>query len=295
MVSKKKKGLGKGLSALIPGEFHEQAILELGPGLTPEGSQVLQLDPRTIEPNPKQPRLHFDEETLQELAESIRRDGVREPVTVRKRGSAYQLVIGERRLRGAIMAGLKTVPALCHDVADNDMLRLGLIENIQREDLNPIEVARAYQALIAELGLTQEELANQVGKKRVTVTNTLRLLNLPEDVQERVADGSVSMGHARALLALETADAQRTACRKIIKEGLSVRQAEKLASPLKPRPKKGKPPKDPNLSAIEDDLRRRLGTRVTLRPTGNNRGKVEIEYFNLDDLDRILDVLRGKK
>jgi ParB family chromosome partitioning protein len=236
--------------------------------------------------------MNFDEDALEELSESIRRDGMQEPVIVRKSGGEYELVSGERRVRAAVMADIETVPAICRDVSDADMLKLGLIENIQREDLNPIELARAYKQLIEEFDWTQEELADQVGKKRVTVTNTLRLLNLPEVVQARVADGSLAMGHARALLAIESPEKQISACRKIVNQGLSVRQVEKLASreTATPKPKSGK---DPNLSAVEDELRRKLGTKVALKPSGNTKGKIEIEYFNLDELDRLLELIRS--
>ena len=258
-------------------------------------NRILQLDPHAIHPNPKQPRKAFGEESLQELAESIKRDGVQEPVIVRKTGDAYELVTGERRVRAAIMADLKTIPALCRDVPDSDMLKLGLIENIQREDLNPIELAQAYQSLINEYRYTQEQLADEVGKKRVTVTNTLRLLNLPPDLQAFVIDGSFTMGHARALLALPSADAQRAAARKVITHGLSVRQAEKLAAPHEPKQKKPAPPKDPNVAKIEDELRGVLGSKVTVRTMRGHRGRIEIEYYSLDDLDRILKVMRGKQ
>jgi len=253
---------------------------------------LLYLDPQEIEPNPNQPRKAFAEEALEELAESIRRYGVQEPVIVRKADGLYQLVSGERRVRASIMAGCEKIPAVCREVSDQDMLKLGLIENVQREDLNPIELARAYQGLIDALGWTQEQTAAEIGKNRVTVTNTLRLLQLPEDLQRYVVDGSLSMGHARALLALPTAEAQRAAARKIILQGLSVRAAEKLAAPKSPKPPE--PPKDPNVADLEDELRRRLGTKVTIRPR-RNRGKIEIEYFNLDELERILGMLRGAR
>jgi len=293
----KKKGLGRGLDALIgtvvePGPAAEGAGAP-GGERPPGGERVLELDPRAIEPNPKQPRKAFDEEALQELAASIRRDGVQEPVIVRRAGEAYELVTGERRVRASIMADCPTVPALCREVSDEDMLRLGLIENIHREDLNAIELARAYEALIDELEWTQEQLAKEIGKKRATVTNTLRLLNLPEDIQRHVTGGALTMGHARALLALDVPDAQRAVARRIMEEGLSVRQAEKLASPKLPKRKREPKPKDPNVVAVEDELRRRLGTKVAIRSTKNQRGRIEIEYYNLDDLERILVVLRG--
>jgi len=298
----KKKGLGKGLSALIGsgmmagngGTLHDITALS-GNGAK---ESLLYLDPRVIKPNPRQPRKEFDEETLQELADSIRRDGMQEPVIVRRSGGDYELVSGERRVRAAVMADLETISAVCRDVSDRDMLKLGLIENIQREDLNPIDLAHAYHDLIQELKCTQEQLADEVGKKRVTVTNTLRLLNLPADIQAFVVDGALTMGHARALLAIDKPAAQRAAAQKIIREGLSVRQAERLAGQKaeEPEAKKPRPPerKDPNIAVLEDDLRRRLGTKVSIRASKKNRGKIEIEFFNLDDLDRILAIISAK-
>ncbi|HOE67269.1 MAG TPA: ParB/RepB/Spo0J family partition protein [Candidatus Hydrogenedentes bacterium] len=298
MANPKKGGLGRGLGALIsnPVKPVEQSVAASAPAVVhaeePNGDRILYLDPHAIKPNPKQPRMHFSEEGLEELAASIRREGVQEPVIVRKQGNDFELVSGERRVRATIMAGLETVPAICREVSDSDMLRLGLVENIQRENLNAVELAKAYQMLIDEFNWTQEQLADEVGKKRATVANTLRLLNLPGDVQARVADESISMGHARALLALSTPAAMSAACRRVVQEGLSVRQAEKLATPQKPKGKSGSAAKDPNLQTIEDQLRRRLATRVSLRPSSPTKGKIEIEYFTLDDLERILDILK---
>lgn len=293
MAKPKKKGLGRGLDALlttVPGPEPPGGPAETAP----EEARILQLDPHAINPNPKQPRRDFNEETLQELAESIRRDGMQEPVIVRKADGAYELVSGERRVRAAIIADCETVPAICRDVSDQDMLRLGLIENIHRDDLNPIELAGAYQALIEEFGGTQEELAAEVGKKRATITNTLRLLNLPADVQQLVAQGAITVGHAKALLALDSAKAQSEGARKIVAQGLSVRQAEKMAAPKQPKPKTPEP-KDPNIARVEDELRHRFGTRVHLRTSKANRGRIEIEYFSLDELERILALLHGPK
>jgi ParB family chromosome partitioning protein len=292
-VAKKKKGLGRGLGALISSNAATDRPddLAMQPD-EPAGPRLLLLNPRDLKPNPKQPRMTFDEEALEELSESIKRDGVQEPVIVRTAGDGYELVSGERRVRAAVMADLETIPAVCREVSDADMLKLGLIENIQREDLNPIELARGYRQLIDEFEWTQEELADQVGKKRATVTNTLRLLNLPEVVQSRVADGSIAMGHARALLALESPQAQMAACRKIVSQGLSVRQVEKMASREGASPKPAVS-KDPNITAIEDELRRKLGTKVALRTSDKTRGKIEIEYFNLDELDRLLGLIRS--
>lgn len=292
----KKKGLGKGLSALIgsgPAQAGNGGALKDIAALSDTGDErLLRLDPRNIKPNPSQPRREFNEETLGELAESIRRDGIQEPVIVRRAGNDYELVSGERRVRAAVMADLETVPAVCRDVSDRDMLKLGLIENIQREDLNPIDLARAYNDLIEQFRWTQEQLADEVGKKRVTVTNTLRLLNLPADIRAYVVEGALTMGHARALLAIDKPAAQRAAAKRIIEEGLSVRQAEKLAAlkTLPPKPEKPRPPekKDPNIEALEDDLRQRFGTKVRIRSNKKNRGKIEIEFFDLDQLERIL-------
>ena len=287
MAKAKQRGLGRGLGALIPNEKPSNSTT------VADEDRILHLDPGVIEPNPMQPRQVFDEEHLEELAASIKRDGVQEPVIVRKKDGGYQLVSGERRVRASRMAGVETVPAICRDVSDRDLLRLGLIENIQREDLNPIETARAYRLLSNEFAWTQEQLSEEVGKKRATVANTLRLLNLPEDVQERVSDGSLSMGHARALLALDSPDAISAACRKVINEGLSVRQAEQLSSAAKTKKKSSAPtPKDPNIAHLEDELRRTLGTKVAVKHASSGGGKIEIEYFNLDELDRILEVLR---
>jgi ParB family chromosome partitioning protein len=302
VASAKRKGLGKGLGALIggssttvkpaPGAAVPPAAAEADP--LPDGARLIALDPSEIRPNPKQPRRVFNEEALSELAESIRRDGVQEPVLVRKAGDHYELISGERRVRASIMADQKSIPAVCREVSDHDMLKLGLIENIQREDLNAIEMAQGYRDLMDEFGWTQDEVSREVGKKRATVANTLRLLNLPESVQAFVADGSLSMGHARALLSIETTAGQINAARKIIAQGLSVRQAEKLAAdqknikdaPVKPR-------KDPNIAQLEDELRRSLGTKVQLRAKDGGRGTIEIEYYTLDDLERLLEMLRS--
>lgn len=311
MANVRKRGLGRGLDALLGGAqastpapvetttTNGSETSDAGPTRTTTGdAALLELDPRDLRPNPSQPRTTFREEALEELAESIRRDGVQEPVLVRKRSGQYELVSGERRVRAAIMADLPTVPAICRDVSDADMLKLGLIENIQREDLNAIELALAYQRLIDEFGWTQEELAEQIGKNRVTVTNTLRLLNLPKDVQAAVADERITMGHARAILAIPSARAQSLACRKVIEQGLSVRQTEKLATP-KPTGADAQgrtaAPKDPNVAGLEDALRRSLGTRVHVRTRTKDKGTIEIEYYSLDDLERILSILQSKR
>lgn len=302
MASAKRKGLGKGLGALIGSNAMDNASTSPPPEPAPspaiaalsDGAQLIELDPTEIRPNPKQPRHIFNEEALQELAASIERDGVQEPVLVRKAGDHYELISGERRVRASVMANLAVIPAVCRDVSDRDMLKLGLIENIQREDLNAIEMAQGYQDLMEEFGWTQEEVSKEVGKKRATVTNMLRLLNLPEVVQEQVADGSLSMGHARAILAFPTASAQIAIARKIIAQGLSVRQVEKLANASKAeRNTATAVPRDPNIAQLEDDLRRALGTKVQLKAQQGGKGKIEIEYYNLDELERLLALFRS--
>lgn len=301
MASPKRKGLGKGLGALIGNDAvgnaatHRPTVPETSAqAALADGARLIELDPTEIQPNPKQPRHVFDEEALQELAESIRKDGVQEPVLVRQKGDVYELISGERRVKASIMADLRVIPAVCREVSDRDMLRLGLIENIQREDLNAIEMAQGYQDLMDEFGWTQEQVANEVGKKRATVTNVLRLLNLPEVVQEQVADGSLSMGHARAILAFPTANAQMGIARKIIAQGLSVRQVEKLANNAKvEKPPATKPSRDPNIVQLEDELRRSLGTKVQVKNQSGGKGKIEIEYYNLDELERLLEIFRS--
>ncbi len=294
MASAKKGGLGKGLSALISSttDPQERLVPSQQSKALEDGSLYLMLNPRDMRPNPKQPRQHFDEDGLQELAKSIRNDGLQEPVIVRENNGGYEIVSGERRVRASILAEIDAIPAICRDVSDQDMLKLGLIENIQREDLNPMELARAYRALTTDFDWTQDELAAQVGKKRATVSNTMRLLNLPEDVQEHVIEGAITMGHARALLALDSPAKMSNLCRRVIREDLSVRIVEKLTSPSKPGKAKPAPVKDPHVETIEDDLRRRLGTKVRLKANADWKGKIEIDFYNLDDLERILEILR---
>ena len=297
MAAQKKKSLGKGLGALIGGSDSVSQLdpvpLNNVPEKLPDGTQLVMIDPRTVHNNPKQPRRSFDEEHLQELAHSIRRDGVLEPIVVRQRDDGeYELVSGERRVRASVLAELEAIPGICRTVSDDDMLRLGIIENVQREDLNPIELGQAYAQLIAELNCTQDDLTDVVGKKRATIANTMRLLQLPDDIQQYVVEGTITMGHARALLSIDSEQEQRIACRKIIDYNLSVRDAEKVARPEKSKKSPSAPTTDPHVAAVEDELRKRLGTRVRLKTDSMHRGKIEIEFYNLDDLDRILDILR---
>lgn len=303
------KGLGKGLDALMrsgaqaetKGVAEKQTHVGMDDpyaGRHVPGERILLLDPTAIQPNPKQPRRVFDEERLSELADSILKDGVQEPLIVRRVDGEYQIVCGERRCRAAVMAGLETVPAICRNVADGDMLKFGLIENIQREDLNAIELARAYKELMEQYNWTQEQLSDEVGKKRATVANTLRLLQLPELIQGQVADGALTMGHARAVAAVSGAERQLALSRRIVENGLSVRQAEQLASKeaekQAPRKKTAPPEKDPHIAELENQLRRRLGAKVAVRHMDGNKGKIEIEYYSLAELDRILEIISNR-
>ena len=250
-----------------------------------------------IVPNHEQPRKRFDEEGLQELAASIRVHGVITPLLVQKKGKFYELIAGERRWRAAGIAGLKTVPVLVREFSGQEAAEIALIENIQREDLNAIEEARAYKQLMEEHHLTQEEIAERVSKGRTTVTNSLRLLKLDESVQQMLEDGQLTMGHARALLAVEDPGVQRVTAERVVERQLSVRETERLVgqmlAPVKRRKRKEA---DPQLEAVymelEDQLRRSVGTKVTIRPMQGNKGKVEIEYYSTEDLERIIDRLR---
>ena len=305
MANAGKKALGRGLGALINRSNTDSGSMPSGdmaqrgltqpemPNSLSDGSVLLELDPRLLEKNPGQPRQVFNEDSLEELAASIKQDGIQEPVLVRRVNDRYEIISGERRVRASIMVDLELIPVICREVSDRDMLKLGLIENIQREDLNAIETARAYRLLMDEFGWTQEDLADQVGKKRATVANFLRLLNLPNLVQDYVADGSLSMGHARALLAIDNVETQLAIARKIRESELSVRQTEKLIAELKKPASSPKPAasRDPNILAIEDRLRRTLGTKVALRAQPQGGGKIEIQYYDNNELERLLNLL----
>ena len=278
--------LGRGLSALLS---------DTAPTTSEE---LLEIDIDLIEPSPAQPRTHFDEERLEELAQSIRSNGIVQPLLVRRRGARYQLVAGERRWRAAQRAGLQRVPAVVRAIPDDKLLELALIENIQRQELNAIEEAHAYKRLIETLGLTQETVAQRVGRDRSFVTNYLRLLRLPEDIQRLVEGEKLTMGHARALLGVDDADIQRRVARNIIEQSMSVRETERAikriiagASPATatlPQPKRD----DANIRAAENKLRRRLGTQVRVMPSQTGAGgKIEIEYYNDGDLDRLYQLL----
>jgi ParB family chromosome partitioning protein len=281
----KRKVLGRGLEALIPEASHPKPVPS-------------EIDIDQITANPHQPRLELDEKSLNELADSIRTHGVLQPVLVRPLGNAYQLVAGERRLTAAQRAGLLKVPALVRDVPDNRLLELSLIENIQREQLNPIEEAQAYQNLLDTLTTTQEELAGQLGKERSTVANALRLLKLPPAVKRLVAEGKLSPGHARALLSAEVSPAEmvRTA-NVMVKRGWSVRDAERWAKKSQSASARSPSREDPNITAAADRLRLLLGTKVEILGGrgGRQAGQIRIYFFSQEDLVRIYSIITEKR
>lgn len=281
--------LGRGLGSLLGNKEEQQASL-----VVPSS----ELPVESIRPNPHQPRRTFEDAALQELAESIRRHGVLQPVVVRRaKDGTFELIAGERRWRAATIARRPTIPAVVRsDVSDSDMLELALVENVQRQDLDAIERALGYQQMIERLGLTQEQVADRVGLRRSTVTNHLRLLDLPESVQAAIAKGLVSMGHARALLSLRSADEQRRWMEKVVRDDLSVRQTEQLVR-VQPRksettiPSRSAVAESSWVQALEERLRRRLGTKVTVVNAPGYRGEIRIEYFGKDALQQLIDLL----
>lgn len=285
MAKKKAElGLGRGLNALLG-----------DPVLQNQGEGSVSLPISQVEPGLNQPRKRFDPDSLSELADSIRIHGVIQPLTVRRLSSGYyQIIAGERRWRAAKQAGLDEIPAVIIEADDRKVMELGLIENLQREDLNPAEEARGYQTLMTEYGLTQEQVAQRMGKSRPAVTNALRLLNLPEDLMALVEDGSLSAGHARALLGAPNQTLQRQAAKAVLEKGLSVRQTEALVKALQ-KEKKEKPQEDNVLSIyladIEKNLGSQLGRKIHIQHKGK-KGKVELEYYSEDDLDALLRLLQ---
>jgi len=276
--------LGRGLSALIPDAARKQTT-----------DRVISIPVEDISPNPYQPRTQLGTESLQELAASISEKGVVQPIIIRSMGDdKYELIAGERRLRASKLAGLSEVPAIVREVDDAEAVALAITENIQREDLNAIELARAYSVLMEHFDLTQEQLAQAVGKSRPAVANMLRLLQLPQDIQEHVLSGDVSMGHARALLALEHKGQQISICKRIIELDLSVRQTERLVQKFlrQSESKKDAEVRLPEIAAMEDRLRTMLATQVKIRQ-GAKKGRIEIEYYSSDDLDRIAGILEA--
>ena len=296
-----RKALGKGLDALIPGAGDEQISTAAGkakPGRPGQAGQVTKVRLKEISPNPHQPRKEFAREGLEELAASIKQKGVLQPVLLRpaREGEGYELVAGERRYRAALLAGLRTIPAIVYQIeSDEEMLELALIENVQREDLNAIDTAGAYRQLSDEIGLTQEEIAERVGKSRTSVANTLRLLGLPQNVQEFVRDGQLSEGHGRALLGLSSKGEQVKLAKRILSRGLTVRNVERIVREFsegkaKGTRRKGKSTLSPRLQAIVEEMQRALGTKVVLSGS-ESKGSLKIEYYSSDDLTRICDRL----
>jgi ParB family chromosome partitioning protein len=290
-----RKALGKGLSSLLGPRPLAGATPAPSPASTVTAAdQVVRLPLEQIDPNPLQCRTVFDMTRLQELADSIRVHGVIQPLVVRPHGDRFQLVAGERRWRAAKMAGLKEVPAVVKDLGDERLLEVTLIENIQREDLTAIEIARAFERLVKDVGLSHEEIARRTGKDRSTVTNMLRLLRLPQDVQQLVAEHRLSMGHARAILSLPSADLQRQVAEKAASQGLSVRQVERMVHKMT-EPREAKSPEeselDPNTKAAVEALEQALGTRVRIVARSGEHGRIEIEYYSQEDLQRLYDLL----
>ena len=285
----KRPALGKGLSSLLPPTPKPETVVG------PKASET-ELETTQIQVNPSQPRREFRDQQLQELAESIRQDGVIQPLIVRRFEGAFQLVAGERRLRAAKIAGLDHVPVVVQEISDDRLLEIALVENIQREDLHPIELAEAFERLSKDLGLNHEEIGRRTGKDRATITNTIRLLKLPLDIQKLIADGSLSPGHARALLKLDTSDKQRALGLQAIAEGWTVRALEAATSGTETAP--ARPARsaenvteqsgiDPNVKSATNELERVLGTKVRISSSKSGKGKIEIEFYDLDDLNRI--------
>lgn len=284
-----RKALGRGLSALLGEDSDKQTGGEEG---------FIEIDIDLIIPNAEQPRTRFTEANLEELTQSIKVNGVVQPILVRKKGNGYELVAGERRWRASQRAGLTKIPAVVKDISDDKILELALVENIQRQELNAIEEARAYKKLIEMIGLTQEMVASRVGKDRTFIANYLRILKLPDDIQDLVSEEKISVGHARALLMVDNSDAQRRVARSIMEMTLSVRETEKAVKRISRgetevvEKTQVKPKEDPNLKAAETKLRRKFSTQIRIVPdTKGTGGKIEFEYYGQDDLDRIYRML----
>jgi len=277
-----KKALGKGLAVFLPDDY---GILK--------DERYAELDIEEVSPNPLQPRMRFDPGSIEELARSMRESGVIQPLLVVPEGETYKIIVGERRWRAAQKAGLRKIPVLIRQIPKERQLEISLVENLHREDLNPLEIAHVYQRLIQELKYTQEEIADRVGRDRTSVTNYLRLLNLPEIVQDYLSENKITMGHARALLALDEAESQILLAREIVHQDLTVREVERIISGRKSRRTASrKPESDADLRAVEEDLIKALGTKVAV--VGNRKkGTIKISYFSLDDLNRIYGKIKG--
>ncbi len=299
-----KRGLGKGLDTLIPNKVNEETKKTDSKNITKEAAQedgpVTIVNITKVEPNREQPRKNFDEDALEELAESIKQYGLLQPILVQDRKTYYEIIAGERRWRASKKAGLKEIPVIIRNYTDQEIVEISLIENIQREDLNPIEEAQAYKRLLTEFNLKQDEVAERVSKSRTAVTNSMRLLKLCDDVQQMIIDDMISTGHARALISIEDPEQQYAIAQKIFDEKLSVRDVEKLVKSLnKPAKEKKSNSVNKSLEAvyqeIEENLKQKLSTKVSITSKGNGAGKIEIEFYSHDDLEKIMDLLSGKQ
>lgn len=295
------RGLGKGLDSLIPNAVGEAKVKKETKEAVKEekGGQETMVKLTMVEPNRKQPRKNFDEDALQELSDSIKQFGMIQPILVQDRKDHNEIIAGERRWRAAKMAGLKEIPVIVRDYTEKEIMEISLIENIQREDLNPIEEAQAYKRLLEEFHLKQDEVAERVSKSRAAVTNSMRLLKLSDEVQQMLIDDMITTGHARALLAIEDPEEQYTIAQQIFDEKLSVRDVEKLMKNLhKPEKAVKKAAEDKAMEAIyldiQDKLKARLSTKVTVTPKGDGAGKIEIEFYNHEDLDRLIDMMGNR-
>ena len=300
-MATKKAGLGKGLDSLIANKVTPVAVTPVE--VAKKDEKVIEgilMDIKKVEPNREQPRKNFDEDALLELSESIKQFGVLQPLLVQDKKGYYEIIAGERRWRAAKLAGLKEVPVIIKDLTDQEVVEIALIENIQRENLNPIEEAIAYKRLLTEFNLKQDEVAERVSKSRTAVTNSMRLLKLNEKVQQMVIDDMLSTGHARALLGIENQDKQYQTAQKIFDEKLSVRETEKLVKKIQQEKEEDKFKKetkiDPKMVAIfgdlEETMKMILGTKVAINQKDDKKGKIEIEYYSMDELDRIYDLIR---
>lgn len=291
----KKGGLGKGLGSLIPGNFEDdvQEVKVVEKIVEKKVESKLRIN--ELEPNREQPRKQFNEDALQDLAESIKQHGVLQPILVQKRENYYEIIAGERRWRAAKIAGLKEVPVIIKDFTEQEIVEVALIENIQREDLNPIEEALAYKRLLEDYHLKQDEIAERVSKSRSAVTNSMRLLKLDERVQQMVIDDMISSGHARALIAIADGDKQYTVAMRIFDERLSVRETESLIKNLdKPVKKKELPANDFIYRDYEEKLNKALDTKVVIHNKPDNKGKIEINYYSKEEFERIVEILNKK-
>ncbi|NLJ98512.1 MAG: ParB/RepB/Spo0J family partition protein [Tissierellia bacterium] len=282
----KKRGLGKGLSALIPGDPVVGLLNE-----EPEKDSVLKLDIELVEPNEDQPRQKFEKDSLHELTASIEMYGVIQPIVVRKKGNKYQIVAGERRWRAAKAANLKKIPCIIKDIDEKEAMKLALIENIQRQDLNPIEEAFAFQGLMKEYHLTQEEVAKSIGKSRSYIANTIRLLKLDKEIKDYIAEGKITSGHGRALLSIDNEEERRKVAESIVNKKINVRDTESMIkNRKKSKPKVEDDDKDPLVREVEDNLMRTLGTKVKLT-TKKDGGKIEIQFYDYEDLQRLIELI----